>query len=51
MIGEYIAKIFEEVKQRPHFIRRSIVRDGEVRSAAQSSVAGARRADDAGAAK
>ena len=29
--GEYIAKIFEEVKQRPHFIRRSIIRDGEVR--------------------
>lgn len=31
--GEYIAKIFEEVKQRPHFIRRSIIRDGEVRLA------------------
>lgn len=35
LIGEYIAKIFEEVKQRPHFIRRSIIRDGEIRSAAQ----------------
>jgi hypothetical protein len=35
--GEYIAKIFEEVKQRPHFIRRSIVRDGEVRLAAKES--------------
>jgi polyisoprenyl-phosphate glycosyltransferase len=34
LIGEYIAKIFEEVKQRPHFIRRSIIKDGEVRSAA-----------------
>ncbi len=34
LIGEYIAKIFEEVKARPHFIRRNIVRDGEVRSAA-----------------
>ncbi len=33
IIGEYIAKIFEEVKQRPHFVRRSIVKDGEVRSA------------------
>ena len=33
LIGEYIAKIFEEVKQRPHFIRRTIVRDGEVRPA------------------
>ncbi len=35
LIGEYIAKIFEEVKQRPHFIRRSIIRDGEIRAAAQ----------------
>ena len=35
--GEYIAKIFEEVKQRPHFIRRSIIRDGEIRLAAKES--------------
>ena len=35
--GEYIAKIFEEVKQRPHFIRRSIIRDGEVRLAVKES--------------
>ena len=34
VVGEYIAKIFEEVKQRPHFIRRSIIKDGEVRSVA-----------------
>jgi dolichol-phosphate mannosyltransferase len=34
LVGEYIAKIFEEVKRRPRFIRRSIIRDGEVRSAA-----------------
>jgi len=34
LIGEYIGKIFEEVKRRPHFIRRSIIRDGEVRPAA-----------------
>lgn len=33
LIGEYIAKIFEETKGRPHFIRRSVIRDGEVRSA------------------
>ena len=31
IVGEYLAKIFEEVKQRPHFIRRSVIRDGEVR--------------------
>ncbi|MGO9598480.1 MAG: NAD-dependent epimerase/dehydratase family protein [Isosphaeraceae bacterium] len=33
ILGEYIAKIFEEVKQRPHFIRRSEIRDGEIRPA------------------
>lgn len=33
IIGEYIAKIFEEVKQRPHFIRRSIIKDGDIRAA------------------
>lgn len=31
LVGEYVAKIFEETKGRPHFIRRSIVRDGQVR--------------------
>jgi dolichol-phosphate mannosyltransferase len=36
LVGEYIAKIFEEVKQRPHFIRRSIIRDGELRAAADA---------------
>jgi dolichol-phosphate mannosyltransferase len=34
LVGEYIAKIFEEVKRRPMFIRKSVIRDGEVRSAA-----------------
>lgn len=31
IVGEYIAKIFEEVKQRPHFIRSRIIKDGEAR--------------------
>ncbi len=35
VVAEYVAKIFEETKQRPLFIRRSIVRDGEVRNAAE----------------
>ena len=33
VVGEYIAKIFEEVKRRPLYLRRSIIRDGEVRAA------------------
>ena len=32
IVGEYIAKIFEEVKQRPLFIRKHMIRDGEVRN-------------------
>ncbi len=36
VIGEYIGKIFEEVKARPRFIRRSIIRHGEIRPAAES---------------
>lgn len=31
LLGEYIAKIFEEVKQRPLFIRKNLIRGGEVR--------------------
>ena len=34
IVGEYVAKIFEEVKRRPHFIRRSMIKEGEVRFAA-----------------
>lgn len=34
IVGEYVAKIFEEVKRRPHFIRRSMIKDGEIRFAA-----------------
>lgn len=35
ILAEYIAKIFEEVKQRPLFIRRGVIKDGEVRRAVQ----------------
>ena len=31
IVGEYIAKIFEEVKRRPHFVRRYFIRDGDLR--------------------
>ena len=30
IIGEYIAKIFEEVKGRPHFVRKSLIKRGNV---------------------
>jgi dolichol-phosphate mannosyltransferase len=36
IIGEYVAKIFEEVKRRPHFVRRAFIRDGEVRMASEA---------------
>jgi polyisoprenyl-phosphate glycosyltransferase len=32
-VGEYIAKIHEETKRRPHFIRKALIRNGEVRQA------------------
>jgi polyisoprenyl-phosphate glycosyltransferase len=31
LLGEYLGKVFEEVKRRPLYIRRSVIRDGEVR--------------------
>lgn len=33
VLGEYLAKVFEEVKRRPLYIRRSVIRDGEIRPA------------------
>ena len=37
LVGEYVAKILEEAKHRPLFIRKSIIKDGEVRPANDSS--------------
>ncbi|MGZ6442195.1 MAG: NAD-dependent epimerase/dehydratase family protein, partial [Pseudobdellovibrionaceae bacterium] len=34
-IGEYLAKVFEEVKQRPHFIRRTFILNGQIRMASE----------------
>lgn len=42
-LGEYVAKILEETKNRPHFIRRAIIRGGEIRSASDLSSRGERR--------
>jgi dolichol-phosphate mannosyltransferase len=36
LIGEYIAKIFEEVKERPYFIRQNIIKDGEIHDAGET---------------
>jgi dolichol-phosphate mannosyltransferase len=41
LLGEYLAKVFEEVKQRPLYIRRSVIRDGEIRTASDDYIAGA----------
>jgi dolichol-phosphate mannosyltransferase len=37
VLGEYIAKILEEVKRRPHFIRRHIIKGGRVSEAPESA--------------
>jgi dolichol-phosphate mannosyltransferase len=41
VLAEYVAKIIEEVKRRPLYIRRSVIRDGETRPAADLPDAGA----------
>lgn len=41
VIGEYLAKVFEEVKRRPLYIRRGIIRHGEIRNAADEPLIGA----------
>lgn len=38
ILGEYLAKIFEEVKRRPHFLRRNVIRDGEIRPTVDGSM-------------
>jgi len=43
ILGEYLAKIFEEVKRRPLYIRRSVVRYGEIRDAVDEGDSGAAR--------
>ena len=37
VLGEYLAKVFEEVKRRPLYIRKSVIRDGEVRAASDET--------------
>ncbi len=43
VLGEYIGRVFEEVKRRPHFIRRTFIEDGEMRWAAEALDGGSRR--------
>ena len=38
LVGEYVGRIFEEVKRRPRFIRRDFIRDGEIRVATLNDV-------------
>jgi dolichol-phosphate mannosyltransferase len=45
ILGEYLAKIFEEVKRRPLYLRRNVIRDGEIRPAAEWTPDGTQRAN------
>ena len=45
VVGEYIGKVLEETKRRPHFIRRSFIRDGEIRPATDAGPAGGAQND------
>ncbi len=38
LVGEYVGRVFEEVKRRPHFVRRAFIKDGEIRRAAETLV-------------
>ncbi len=42
ILGEYIAKIFEEVKKRPHYVRRNLIRNGQIQPVIQDSADGPR---------
>ncbi|PIQ99620.1 MAG: epimerase [Nitrospinae bacterium CG11_big_fil_rev_8_21_14_0_20_45_15] len=37
ILGEYLSKVFEEVKRRPHFLRRNIIRYGELWKPSEST--------------
>jgi polyisoprenyl-phosphate glycosyltransferase len=40
LVGEYLGKVFEEVKRRPLFIRRTLIRNGAIIAATQDASRG-----------
>jgi dolichol-phosphate mannosyltransferase len=38
ILGEYLAKIYEEVKRRPRYLVRNVIQNGEVRAAATDTL-------------